>query len=160
MLIIGVDPGTAETGIGIINYNQKSKNCCYVFHHCFKTIPGQQPEKRLELIFKEFIRIIKEYKPTVLAIEGLFFNTNAKSATAVGRATGVVMLAAARCKIPVCEYSPLKIKSKVDGYGRAKKNEIQEKVKEILKLKEIPRPNHAADALAVAICHTRCLEKI
>jgi len=99
------------------------------------------------------LKIIKEYKPQVLALESLFFNSNAKSALAVGQAMGVIKLAAAKKKIEVVEYPPLKIKMVLTENGRAKKNHIQSSVRKILKLKKIPRPTHAADALAVAICH-------
>jgi len=153
MIILGVDPGTAETGIGVIKTSSGSTQL--VHHSCFKTTPKDLAEKRLDLIYREFLRLFREFKPAAAALEGLFFNTNAKSASAVGRAMGVTMLAAARSRVPVFEYSPIKIKSMVDGYGRAKKKDIQARVKKALKLKEIPRPVHAADALAVAICHWR-----
>lgn len=157
MIILGVDPGTAETGIGIIK--TKGPKAEFLFSKCIKTTPNDSAEKRLNLIYQEFSKIIRTHQPKVLVLEGLFFNTNAKSATAVGRAMGVTMLAAARANIPVYEYSPLKIKSLVDGYGRAKKNQIQKRVQKILNLKEPPRPQHAADALAVAICHWRTSSK-
>lgn len=159
MIILGIDPGTAETGVGIIKVTVSSKKIKLAHHECFKTTPEFTAEKRLELIYREFLRLIREFRPDVLVMEGLFFNTNAKSATAVGRAMGVVMLAAARNNIPVFEYSPPRIKSVVNGYGRATKKEIQENVRKVLGLKEVPRPVHAADALAVAICHWRSLEK-
>jgi crossover junction endodeoxyribonuclease RuvC len=157
MIILGIDPGTAETGAGIIKTS--SKKAELIFLDCFRTKPDSSPEKRLDLIYRYFLKIMKDYQPQVVVLEGLFFNTNAKSASAVGRAMGVIMLAAARCRLPVLEYSPLKIKSMVDGYGRAKKKKIQERVKKILGLKEVPRPVHAADALAVAICHWQNLGK-
>ena len=105
------------------------------------------------MIHNQITALIRKYHPSVLALERLFFNRNAKTATEVGRSAGAIMIAAAKAKIPVFEYMPLQIKSLIDGYGRAKKKNIQKRVVEILKLKETPKPDDAADALAVAICH-------
>jgi len=151
MIILGIDPGTAVTGYGIINcFSEKTK---LVTHGSIKTSKLLPSSKRLNLIYSQITRIIKEYKPRVLALESLFFNSNAKSALAVGQAMGVIKLAAAKKKIEVVEYPPLKIKMVLTKNGRAKKNHIQLSVRKILRLKKIPRPTHAADALAVAICH-------
>jgi len=151
MIILGVDPGTAITGYGVIScLSQKTK---LIAHGSIKTSNSLPSSKRLNLIYYQITKIIKKYKPQVLALESLFFNSNAKSALAVGQAMGVIKLAAAKKKIEVAEYPPLKIKMVLTENGRAKKNHIQSSVRKILKLKRIPRPTHAADALAAAICH-------
>lgn len=118
-----------------------------------KTLNDHDSSYRLNLIYEEIITLMKKHKPEVLAIESLFFNTNAKSASAVGQAIGVIKLAAARGKIKVFEYPPSKVKMKLVGNGRAEKSQVQSKVRKALRLRKIPRPTHAADALAVAICH-------
>lgn len=151
MKIIGIDPGTAETGYGIIEV--KKREIRLVKHGSIKTSVNHQSAFRLNLIFKEVKDLLKDYSPDVLAIESIFFNSNAKSVLAVGQAMGVSKLAAAQKNIAVFEYPPLKIKMKLAGKGRAEKREIQSKVRKILRLRKIPRPTHAADALAVAICH-------
>jgi len=151
MIILGIDPGTATTGYGVINcFPEKTKLIAYGSIKTSKSFPSS---KRLDSIYRKISQIIKEHKPQVLAIESLFFNTNAKSALAVGQAMGVIKLAAAKGKTEVVEYPPLKIKMVLTENGRAKKNHIQSSVRKILRLKKIPRPTHAADALAVAICH-------
>lgn len=118
-----------------------------------KTSNHHDSSYRLNLIYEEVVGLMKNHQPEVLAIESLFFNTNVKSASAVGQAIGVIKLAAARGKIKVFEYPPSKIKMKLVGNGRAEKSQVQSKVRKALHLRKIPRPTHAADALAVAICH-------
>ena len=151
MIIIGIDPGTAQTGYGVISC--KKKETSLICHGSIKTSNVNTPPERLKLIFKELTGLLIEYQPKVMAIESLFFNINAKSASAVGQAIGVVKLAAVQKKIRVFEYPPLKIKRILTGKGRAEKKEIQSEVRKRLKVRKIPRPTHAADALAVAICH-------
>ena len=151
MIILGIDPGTAETGVGIIE--TKTGKIALVYHACIKTKVSDPKPVRLELIYKEIFKQASEFKAEILAIEKLFFNTNAKSASAVGQAMGAAMLAAAKARIPVFEYSPLAVKKHLTGYGWAKKPQLQSAVRKILKIRKIPRPQHAADALAVAICH-------
>jgi len=151
MLILGIDPGTAVTGYGIIRYWRGEVKL--IEHGSIKTSSHDDPIKRLNLIYQQMMALLRRHQPHVLAIESLFFNVNAKSALAVGQAMGVIKLAAARKKIQVFEYPPLRIKMELTGNGRAKKKQIQSQVRKILKLKKLPRPNHAADALAVAICH-------
>lgn len=131
-----------------------------IAHGSIKTSKNDGSPKRLNLIYRQTLALLREHKPHVMVIESLFFNTNAKSASAVGQAMGVVKLAAARKGIKVVDYPPLKIKMSLTGNGRASKKEIQEKVKRLLRLKETPRPNHAADALAVAICYWKEREKV
>jgi len=151
MIILGIDPGTAITGYGLIRCI--SGKVTLVAHGCIKTSNHLRSSERLNLIYKQTLEILRSHKPQILAIETLFFNTNAKSASAVGQAMGVVKLAAARKKVEVVEYPPLKIKMVLAENGRAKKNQIQSKVRKFLGLRKLPRPTHAADALAVAICH-------
>jgi len=151
MIILGIDPGTAMTGYGLVECNQKELKL--IKHGSIKTLNDHDSSYRLNLIYEEIIAIINKHKPEVLAVESLFFSNNAKSASAVGQAIGVIKLAAAKKKMKVFEYPPLKIKMKLVGNGRAEKKQVQSKVRKALRLKKIPRPTHAADALAVAICH-------
>lgn len=151
MITIGIDPGTAETGYGMIEFD--SGGVKIISHGSIKTSIENEQSFRLNEIFTRVCELIEKNKPETLAIESLFFFSNAKSVIAVGQAIGVIKLAAARNNVKVFDYPPLRIKMSLTGNGRAEKKDIQEKVKAILKLKEIPRPNHAADALAVAICH-------
>lgn len=151
MIILGIDPGTAETGYGLISCNKKTINL--VEHGVIKTSTDNDGPQRLQLIYQQILKILQKHQPTVLAIESLFFNINAKSASAVGQAIGITKLAAAQKKTKVYEYPPLKIKMVLVGKGRAEKKVVQAKVGKILGLKKPPRPRHASDALAVAICH-------
>jgi len=152
MLILGIDPGTAVTGFGVIRCQRQEIKL--VGHGTIKTSNKFTSPKRLNQIYNQIMdEILKKYNPQVLAMESLFFNVNAKSASAVGQAMGVIKLAAARRKVEVFEYPPLRIKMVLAGNGRAKKRQIQSKVRKALRLRRLPRPTHAADALAVAICH-------
>jgi len=151
MVILGIDPGTAVTGFGVIRCQRQEIKL--IDHGSIKTSNKHSSPKRLDLIFRQTAEIIQKHKPQVLAMESLFFNINAKSASAVGQAIGVIKLAAARKKVKVFEYPPLRIKMELTGNGRAKKRQIQSKVRKTLKIRKLPRPTHAADALAVAICH-------
>lgn len=151
MLILGIDPGTAKTGFGVIKCSRREIKL--VDHGSIKTSNKHSSPKRLDLIYCQTTEIIQKHKPQVLAMESLFFNINAKSASAVGQAMGVIKLAAARKKIKVFEYPPLRIKMVLTKNGRAKKRQIQSEVRKTLKVRKLPRPTHAADALAVAICH-------
>jgi len=151
MIILGIDPGTAMTGFGLIQCLKGEFKL--LEKGSIKTLNDHDSSYRLNLIYEEVVSLMKKHQPEILAIESLFFNTNAKSASAVGQAIGVIKLAAARGKMKVFEYPPSKIKMKLVGNGRAEKSEVQSKVRKALHLRKIPRPTHAADALAVAICH-------
>lgn len=151
MLILGIDPGTAKTGYGVIQCSRREIKL--IDYGSIKTSTKHSSPKRLDLIFQQTTEIIQKHKPQVLAMESLFFNINAKSASAVGQAMGVIKLAAAKKKIKVFEYPPLRIKNVLSKNGRAKKRQIQSEVRKTLKIRKLPRPTHAADALAVAICH-------
>lgn len=151
MRIIGIDPGIARTGWGIIDA-QKS-NCKAQDFGCIETHSSESLHERLNLLFSELQQIIMQSKPQALAIEELFFNTNAKTALIVGQARGVVLLAAAQNKLPVATYTPLQVKIAITSYGRAEKSQIGHMVKSLLKLPVIPKPDDTADALAIALTH-------
>jgi len=151
MRILGVDPGIARTGWGVIEV--QSSKLKVQSYGCIETLAKLEPSERLRQIYAELTDIIKKYKPDVLAVEELFFNTNAKTAFVVGQARGVVLLAAAENNVSIAIYTPLQVKIAVTGYGRAEKNQVGQMVKVLLKLKEIPKPDDVADALAVALTH-------
>lgn len=151
MRILGIDPGIARTGWGIIEKN--SSKLIAVKFGCFETKSQEPIPSRLKYIFSFLTQLMDEYHPDALAIEELFFNTNAKTALIVGQARGVVMLTAALKNIPVAIYTPLQVKIAITGYGRAEKSQIGQMVKVILKLPSIPTPDDTADALAIALTH-------
>lgn len=151
MKIIGIDPGIAITGWGIINHT--SGQCRAVSFGCIKTKAEDSPESRLILIYKAIKKIVRKHHPDQAAIEKLFFNTNAKTAFSVGEARGVTLLALASENLPIFQYTPLEVKIAISGYGRADKNQIETMVKTLLELKYIPSPDDISDALAVAITH-------
>lgn len=152
MIILGIDPGVAKTGYGIIRGSE-----CLGFG-AITTEKDLPQEKRLEQIYKELKNVIKKHKPDVMAVENLFFFKNAKTALPVSEAKGVILLLAAQKKMRAIQITPLQVKMGICGYGRAEKKQVQEMVKKILNLEKIPRPNHAADALGVAICCSRIVE--
>ena len=150
MKIIGVDPGTATTGVGIIEGSKKAGFVCKDYF-CITTKAKLDIDERLNQIYKELNKAIKKEKPDVLSIEELFFNTNPKTAMSVGRASGAIILCGSLNKVKVVEFTPLQVKIAITGYGRAEKIQVQKMVAVILKLKEIPKPDDAADALAIAL---------
>ncbi len=152
MRIIGIDPGTATTGFGVIDVeNGKLK---FVDAGVITTPPGGPMSDRLLTLYTELTQVIAETKPDQAAVELLFFSTNVTTGITVGQARGVVLLALAQAGISIPgEYNPMQVKMGVTGYGAAKKPQVQEMVKVILGLKAIPKPDDAADALAVAITH-------
>ncbi|HZJ76729.1 MAG TPA: crossover junction endodeoxyribonuclease RuvC [Oscillospiraceae bacterium] len=151
MIILGIDPGLAILGCGIIHYEgNRFKTIAY---GCITTPSTISMPMRLKKIYDELNELIIKYNPEVIAIEELFFNINVKTALLVGHARGVAILAAANNNKEIFEYTPLQVKQGVVGYGRADKTQVQQMVKTLLNLPEIPRPDDAADALAVAICH-------
>lgn len=151
MRILGIDPGIAICGTGVVEKLGSRYNAIY--YDSILTKAHTPLEERIEIIYNETVRIIDEYKPEAMAVEELFFNNNAKTAFAVGQARGVVLLAARQRGVPFFEYTPLQVKQALTGYGRADKNQIQQMVKSFLGLKEVPKPDDTADALAIAICH-------
>ncbi|MGI6703479.1 MAG: crossover junction endodeoxyribonuclease RuvC [Clostridia bacterium] len=151
MRIIGIDPGIAITGYGIID---KSANSFRPVAYGKVTTEARLDTcQRLVEVYKGLTSIFQEYKPQCAAVEELFFNKNAKTAIIVGQARGVAILAAANAGLDIYEYTPLQVKQAVVGYGRAQKKQVQAMVKLLLGLREIPRPDDVADALAVALCH-------
>ncbi|WP_366922602.1 crossover junction endodeoxyribonuclease RuvC [Metallumcola ferriviriculae] len=160
MIIMGIDPGTAITGYGIITYSGNKFKV--IDYGCIRTSSKLFLDKRLCQIYNDIKGILDQYPPDAYAVEQLFFNKNTRTALAVGQARGVLVLAAADRGIPVFEYTPLQVKQSVAGYGRAEKSQIQQMVKTFLNLRTIPKPDDVADALAIAICHAhsyRLLEK-
>lgn len=151
MIIMGIDPGIAIVGYSIVEC--KGNKLKAIDYGCIKTGAEMLLPDRLKMVYDKLTEIIKTYNPGELAIEELFFNNNAKSVMKVGQARGVEILAAVNEGLGVYEYTPLQIKQAVTGYGRADKNQVQEMVKMLLNLKEKPKPDDVADALAVAICH-------
>jgi crossover junction endodeoxyribonuclease RuvC len=157
MRICGIDPGIETTGYGVIESD--GSNHVSVTFGAVRT-PARQPfPARLLKIYEELSSLLDREQPNVVAVEEVFHAVNVQSALKLGHARGVALLSAARHGLPVFEYSPLEIKSSVTGYGRAEKRQVQEMVRFILSLPETPSPDDAADALAVAICHSHLLRR-
>ena len=153
MRILGIDPGTGILGFGIIEIDAKNK-AHIVDAGVIRTPVKEDDAVRLLTIYEELSDIIAQTKPDVMAVEKLFFVTNVTTAMTVAQARGVVLLAGMQNQLQISEYTPLQIKQALTGYGRAEKKQIQEMVRVILGLKEVPKPDDAADALAAAICHS------
>jgi len=151
MRIIGVDPGTATTGFGIIEYTAGKST--FVDAGVITTPAGQPMPERLITIHVELAQVIAETRPQEAAVELLYFATNVTTAISVGQARGVILLTLAEAHLHPAEYTPMQVKQAVTGYGGAKKPQIQEMVRVLLKLPFIPRPDDAADALAIAMTH-------
>ncbi|MBY0356971.1 MAG: crossover junction endodeoxyribonuclease RuvC [Candidatus Obscuribacterales bacterium] len=153
--ILGIDPGTATTGYGIIDL--QGQDCySYVASGTVKTSKDLCQSQRLQIIRADILWLIKEYNPDVLAIESIFFFKNAKTLVPVAQARGVIIEAAGSQQIPVVEYTPMQVKMTVAGYGKAEKSEVQFIVARLMNHKEIIKPDDASDAVAIAICHARC----
>jgi len=150
MIFLGLDPGSERTGYGIVEKHPRSKLKCLVYG-CITTPRIKSKSERLLLLEKEIRKLLKKYKPDAAAVESLFFFKNLKTAMPVSEARGVLLLALAQCKIPIYEFSPLQVKMTIAGYGRAEKKQVQRMVKETLSLQEMPKPDDAADGLAIAI---------
>ena len=157
MRILGIDPGSGSTGYGIIDTDGSRHKA--VLYGAIKTQARRPFQERLLKIHTELGRILSRDRADIMAIEGVFHATNVQSALKLGHARGVALLAAAQHGLAVCEYSPLEIKNAVVGYGRAEKSQIQIMVRLILNLPEIPAPDDAADALAVALCHANRMKQ-
>jgi crossover junction endodeoxyribonuclease RuvC len=154
MIILGLDPGIATVGFGIIRADRGFFEA--LNYGAIKTEAGLPLSERLETIYNDMDRLIDTFSPEAVAIEELFFNTNHKTGIAVAHGRGVMLLACRKRSVPVHEYTPLQVKQSVAGYGRADKRQVMDMVRRLLKLDEIPKPDDAADALAIALCHGRC----
>ncbi len=152
MRILGIDPGAAITGYGLIEQDKQDQYFS-IQYGVITTAAGLPVEQRLLKIYNEITEIILLHRPETAAVEKLFFQRNVSSAMAVGQARGVILLALAQAGIPFQEYTPNEVKQSVTGYGSADKSQIQEMVKMLLGLDQIPKPDDAADALAIALCH-------
>lgn len=151
MRILGIDPGIAIVGYGVID--EQRGDIKPVQYGSIQTPKELTTSARLHQIYLSMQEIIKSYQPEVIAVEKLFFNTNATTAFTVGQARGVILLAAEEAGIPLFEYTPLQVKQAVVGYGRAEKKQMQAMVRMLLNLKEVPKPDDVADALGIAITH-------
>jgi crossover junction endodeoxyribonuclease RuvC len=149
-IILGIDPGIADTGYGLIEKGAGGKISCLAYGS-IKTKAGLPMAERLEILHDELEKIIQKYQPALASVEELFFQNNAKTAIIVGQARGVILLTCRKNKIPIVELTPLQVKQTIAGFGRADKLQVQKMVKLLLNLKEIPKPDDAADALAIAI---------
>jgi crossover junction endodeoxyribonuclease RuvC len=152
VLIMGIDPGIAITGYGFIKQRGPTSGQAETYG-CLRTPAHTQLSLRLLQLHEELSALLTEWQPDVMAVEKLFFNRNTTTAFTVGQARGVMLLAAAEHRVPVVEYTPLQVKQAVVGYGRAEKQQVQQMVKALLHLPQLPKPDDVADALAIAICH-------
>lgn len=151
MRILGIDPGYAIVGFGVLDYD--GRRFSVVNFGAITTSSDMPFPERLLTIHNDMVEVIKLYEPEAMSMEKLFFNTNHTTAIDVAQARGVIMLSATECGIPIYEYAPLQVKNSVVGYGRAEKSQVQEMVRSILGLKEVPKPDDTADALALAVTH-------
>ena len=155
MRVFGIDCGTEITGFGVVETCESAREvrlvCCAL--GAIRLAKAKPLPERLAQVFRELTEELERWQPEVVAVEGVFYSVNAKSALKLGQVRGVALLAAATQGFPVAEYAPLKIKSSVVGYGLAKKEQVQFMVARLLELAEVPQPADAADALAIAICH-------
>lgn len=150
MLIIGIDPGTATCGYGVIR--MEGSRLIPLEYGVFSTPSTMQMHLRLRKIYRELHAVISKYPPDCIAVEKLFFNKNVTTGITVAQARGIILLAAAECDLPVVEFTPLEVKQAVVGYGKAEKKQVQFMVQKLLGLTTMPKPDDAADALAISIC--------
>ena len=153
MVIMGLDPGIATVGFGIIN---SEKGAQRLIQYGVITTPAHQPlAERLGQIYSDTLTLIDTFKPDAIAVEELFFNTNITTGISVAHGRGVLLLAGVNSGVPMFEYTPLQVKLTIAGYGRAQKKQVMEMVRRLLKLDTVPKPDDAADALGIALCHAR-----
>ncbi|MGN0488568.1 MAG: crossover junction endodeoxyribonuclease RuvC [Ruminococcus sp.] len=153
MVVLGIDPGYAIVGWGLIEYKNNSYRP--LRFGAITTDADTDFNQRLKIIYEDVCEVIRLFKPEALAIEKLYFQSNQKTAIMVAEARGVTLLAAQQANIPIFEYTPLQVKTAVTGYGKAKKPQVMEMTRRLLNLPEVPKPDDTADALAIAICHTQ-----
>ncbi len=158
MIVLGIDPGTAIMGYGLVEHD--GRRLSPLAYGALTTAKSEAPAERLRQLFDGLGALIAAQRPQAVAVEELFFSNNARTAIAVGQARGVALLAAAQAGLPVYEYTPLQVKDAVAGYGRASKEQVQAMVATLLGLASVPRPDDAADALAVAICHAHSVRLV
>ena len=151
MLVLGIDPGYAIVGYGVLKYDRN--RFTPIEYGAVTTKAKTEFSSRLLTIYDSITDILIRLKPEAMAIEKLYFNTNTTTAIDVAQARGVILLAARRQNIPVYEYTPLQVKQAVTGYGKAQKHQVMELTRKLLNLKEVPKPDDTADALAIAVCH-------
>ena len=151
MKVVGIDPGTAACGYGIVH--ESGGRLRALDHGWWQTSARERPELRLRTIFVNVQELVEQYEPDAVAIEESFVGADARTALSVGQARGAVLVASASAGVVCAEYPPARVKQSVCGYGRAEKQQVQKMVKAILGMRAEPTPSHAADALAVAICH-------
>ncbi len=151
MKVLGVDPGLASCGYGVVA--EQAGRTRALDYGMWRTAPGERLEVRLREIFDGVGEVIERHAPDAVALEESYVGANARTALVIGQARGAILVACARAGVPCAEYAPARVKQSVCGYGRAEKSQVQRMVKAILSLADVPRPDHAADALAVAICH-------
>ena len=153
MTILGIDPGFAIVGFGVLQMNREKA----ILYRCgvIKTQAGVPMPRRLLQIGEDLDSLITQFNPDAMAVEELFFNTNVTTGIGVAQARGVILFTAEKLGIPVFEYTPLQVKQAVAGYGRAEKRQVMEMTRRILELPTVPKPDDAADAVAVALCHAR-----
>jgi crossover junction endodeoxyribonuclease RuvC len=154
VIVLGIDPGLANTGYGVVQ--RRAGALVALDGGVVETRAGVAQERRLADIHARIVELLEEHRPDAVALEELYFGQNVRTAFAVGQARGVIMLAAGQHGLPCTSYTPQKVKSAVCGSGRAQKDQVARMVQTLLSLTELPRPDHAADALAVAICHANC----
>jgi crossover junction endodeoxyribonuclease RuvC len=152
MKVLGIDPGTATTGFGLIS--KDGSKISKLDYGVISTSKDLEMPKRLSILFDDLQELVHSHRPDVMAVEKLFFTNNITTAMSVSQARGIVLLVASQNNIEIAEYTPLQVKMAVTGYGKATKKQVQEMVKKILKLNIIPKPDDAADALAIAICYS------
>ncbi len=154
MIVLGIDPGLATIGYGVLETSgsQKKPRVRCLAYGLIETTPDHPFPQRLEKISRDFDALVKKYQPGLIAIESVFFFKNLKTFIPVSRAEGVIILGAAKRKVPIIEFTPIQVKARVANYGRAEKEEVQKKIVEILRLKSIPKPDDVTDALGVALC--------
>jgi len=150
VIVLGIDPGTARMGYGVVS--REGSQLEMIDYGCLETTNDRPLEQRLLIIHEGLTDLIETHRPEAMGVERLFFNKNVQTAMAVGQARGVVLLVAAQHGLPVFEYGPHEVKLAVTGYGRAPKDQVQRMVQLVLSMSQIPKPDDAADALAVAVC--------
>ncbi len=158
MIILGIDPGIATIGFGLV---QKEKQAHKVLQYgVITTAPGLTLSRRLHLISQDLHSLLETFSPDEMAVEELFFSKNVTTGISVAHGRGVVLLEGEKFGIPIFEYTPNQVKQAVTGYGKAEKKQVMSMTQKLLKLPQIPRPDDAADALAIALCHSRCASSL